>query len=73
MSKSGIMRWNCFSNFEATYLATLGARELILGAAIEVGVHGYLQTGNESRAIGGHGVTCDQTPSGKIGLIFGKL
>ena len=33
----------------------------------------YLQTGNESRAIGGHGVTCVQTPLGKIGLIFGKI
>ena len=48
MSKSGIMRWNRFRNFEATYLANPG----ILGTAIEVGVV-YLQTGNESGVVVG--------------------
>ena len=42
---------------------------LILGTAIEVGVV-CLQTKNE---LSGRGVTCDQTQSGKIRPIFGKL
>ena len=39
-------------------LRTLGAREFILGTAIEVGVV-YLQTGNESLLVNGSSGMCD--------------
>ena len=39
-------------------METLGARELVLGTAIEIGVV-YLQTGNESFPLSGCGSTCD--------------
>ena len=51
---------------------TLGASELILGTAIEVGVV-YHQAGNESLLVGGHGDMHGQTLAGEIGQIFAKF
>ena len=42
------------TNLKPCILRTLGARELILSTAIEVGVV-YLQTGNESLLVSGRG------------------
>ena len=58
------MRWNHFRNFEAMYLVNPES-----GTVIEVGMV-YLQTGNESRAVGQRGIMYDRTRSGKIGPNF---
>ena len=51
---------------------TLGARVLILGTVMEVGVV-YRQTGNESHPVSGRGAAYDRTLAGEIGPILAEI
>ena len=51
---------------------TLGARVIILGTVMEVGVV-YCQTDNESHPVSGRGATYDRTLAGEIGPILAEI